>query len=212
MKFPSLSAMSALTGAEIIPGTQGGVDKRTTALDIAKLTTGKTALRVQAREMSPSASGGCAALATIATSANHPDVQSLDFDPTTEEYAQFSISMPKRWDLGTITWRPRWSHAATVTNFKTAWALQALAVSDGDAIDAAFGTAVQVNDTGGVTNDLYVGPESSAVTIAGTPAAGDTVFFRVYRVAADGTNDTLTIDARLHGIDLFITTNAVNDA
>ncbi len=37
MKFPSLPAASALTGAEIIPGTQGGVDKRTTAQAIADL-------------------------------------------------------------------------------------------------------------------------------------------------------------------------------
>ena len=37
MKFPSLPAASTLDGTEIIPGTQGGVDKRTTAQAIANL-------------------------------------------------------------------------------------------------------------------------------------------------------------------------------
>lgn len=37
MKFPNLSPMTALTGAEVIPGTQGATDGRTTAADIAKL-------------------------------------------------------------------------------------------------------------------------------------------------------------------------------
>lgn len=35
--FPGLSPMTALTGAEIIPGTQGGLDKRTTTGAIADL-------------------------------------------------------------------------------------------------------------------------------------------------------------------------------
>jgi hypothetical protein len=55
-----------------------------------------------------------------------------------------------------------------------------------------------------------VGPESSAITIAGTPAAGDVVFFRIFRKAADG-SDTLAVDARLHAIWLTITTTAETD-
>lgn len=35
MKFPSLPAASALTGVEVVPMTQGGVDKRSTAQAIA---------------------------------------------------------------------------------------------------------------------------------------------------------------------------------
>ena len=96
-------------------------------------------------------------------------------------------------------------------HFGAAWSLAGLAVSDDDALDAAFGTAVVVTDTGGTTNDLYRTVESGAVTIAGSPAALDTVFFQVARVPSDAA-DTLAIDARLHGIVLFITTDAGNDA
>ena len=37
MKFPNLPAMTTLTGAEIVPGTQSGVDGRTTSQAIANL-------------------------------------------------------------------------------------------------------------------------------------------------------------------------------
>ncbi len=174
-------------------------------------TTGKHAIYIAAAAMSPSATGGCAALATIATSANRPDIQSLDFDATTAEYAQFSFAMPKSWNEGTVTFRAHWSHASTTTNFGVAWELQALAVSDDDTVDAAYGTAVAVTDTGGTTSDLYITAESSAITIAGTPAAEDMVFFRIARNPANG-SDTMAIDARLHGVTVYITTDAETDA
>ena len=174
-------------------------------------TSGKHEIPILAAAMRPSAAGGCAQLAVVASAANQPDIVTLDFDPTTEEYAQFAIPMPKSWNLGTVTFRPVWSHPATTTNFGTVWALQAIALSNDDAIAQAYGTAQTSTDTGGTTNDVYVGPESSAITIAGTPAVGDVVFFRMYRKAADG-SDTLAVDARLHGIWLTISTTAENDA
>ena len=166
---------------------------------------------VMAGSMQPSASGGSGVLTNVATSANQPDILTLNFHQTTQQHAQFSIPFPKRWDRGTITARFRWSHASTTTNFGCVWGIQAVAVSDNEAINQAYGTAVEVTDTGGTANRLYVSSETSAMTVAGTPADGDTVFFRVYRKAADAA-DTLAIVSRLHGVDLFITTNAENDA
>ena len=172
---------------------------------------GRHAVYVPAAGMSPSATGGCAALATIASAANQPDIQTLDFDASTQEFAQFSFRMPKSWDEGTVTFVPVWSHAATTTNFGVVWDLQAVAVSDDDAIAVAFGTAQTSADTGGTTNDVYMGPESAAITVGGTPQPEDMVFFRVSRVVGDG-SDNMAIDARLHGITVYITTNAENDA
>lgn len=174
-------------------------------------TAGKHAIYIAAASMTPSATGGCAALATIATAANQPDIQTLDFDATTEEYAQFSAVMPKSWNEGTITFRAHWSHASTTTNFGVAWKLQAVAVGDDDAIAVAYGTAVAITDTGGTTNKLYTAPESSAITVAGTPQAEDMVFFRVFREPSNG-SDTMAIDARLHGVTVYITTDADTDA
>jgi hypothetical protein len=171
---------------------------------------GTHAVWIAAGSMSPSATGGCAALATIASAANQPDIQTLDFDTTTQEYAQFSLRMPESWDEGTVTFKPVWSHAAA-TSFGVVWDCQAVALSDDDAIAVAFGTAQTSTDTGGTTNDLYIGPTSSAITVAGTPQPGDVVQFRVSRVTGNG-SDTLDVDARLHGIVVFLTTNAATDA
>ena len=172
---------------------------------------GRHSIWVPARLMAPSASGGCAALATVATAANQPDIESLYFDTTTQEFAQFAVAMPKRWNLGTVTFVPIWSHAATTVNFGVVWQLQGLARGDDDLIQSAYGTAVTSTDTGGTTNDLYAGPESAAITIGGTPAAEDVVFFRIGRVPANG-SDTLAIDARLHGVRIYVNTIAENDA
>lgn len=154
---------------------------------------------IPAGAITPSVTGGCQSLTTIASAANQPDIQTLNFDATTQEYAQFSLAPPSNWSAGTVTFEPVWSHPSTTTNFGVVWDLQAVAVSNDDAIAVAFGTAQTSTDTGGTTDDLYTGPASSAITIAGTPTAGDMVFFRISRVTGNG-SDTMAVDARLHGV------------
>lgn len=172
--------------------------------------TGKQCVPVSAAAMTPNTTNGAAA-GTVETTTNKNMFVTLDYDPTTSESAQFSIPMPDSWDEGTITFKPIWSHPATTTNFGVAWELSAVAVSDGDPGDVAFGTGQTSIDTGGTTDDIYIGPESAAITIGGTPAEGDFVMFKFSRLPANG-SDTLAVDARLHGIKLFITTNEGSDA
>jgi hypothetical protein len=118
--------------------------------------------------------------------------------------------MPKSWNRGTLTAAFVWSHATTDTNFDVAFGLQAVAISDGDSADAAFGTAVTVSDTGGTTNTIYISPTTAAITVGGTPAARDYVNFQVFRSTADA-GDTMAIDARLHGVHVYYTTNVATD-
>lgn len=171
---------------------------------------GKQTVWMPAAAMTPRTTNG-AASGTVETTTNKVMLGTLDFDTTTQEFAQFSIRMPKGWNESTVTFQAVWSHAATATNFGVAWALQAFAFSDDDAADQAFGTEQVVTDTGGTTNDIYITAESSAITVGGTPAEGDWVVFQVKRVPSNG-SDTMAIDARLHGISLFYTTNANTDA
>lgn len=174
-------------------------------------TIGRHMLPIQAANMMPATSSPCGTLAQINPGAGgQPDFSYLPFDATTVEYAVFSIEMPESWDEGTVTFIPVWSHGATATNFGVVWQLQAVAVSNDDTLLISFGTAQSSTDTGGTTDDLYKGPESSAITIAGTPSAGDTVYFRLNRLPTDAA-DTLAIDARLHGIRLYFTTAAETD-
>jgi hypothetical protein len=136
-------------------------------------------------------------------------LKTLDFDATTAESAQFTVRMPKSYDLGTVTAQPIWKHASTSTNFGVVWDVAAGAYSDGED-PTTFGTAITSTDTGGTTNRIYAAPVTAAITIANTPAAGDWVVFRVRRAPSNG-SDTMAIDAGLIGLVLFFTSNAAND-
>ncbi len=147
----------------------------------------------------------------VETATNKVNLRTLDFDATTQEFAQFAVKMPKGWDEGTVKARFVWKHAATTTNFGVVWNCAGLARSDNDAADTAFGTAQQVADTGGTTNNVYITGLTPAITIGGTPAEGDTVWFQIARVPADG-SDTLAIDAGLLGVEIAYTVNNLSDA
>jgi hypothetical protein len=172
--------------------------------------TGKHAVPIPATGMYTATTNGAAAGATE-TSTNAVMIKTWDFDTATDEYVQFQIPMPKSWNESTITAKFYWSHASTTTNFGVSWGIQATAFGDSDALDASWGTGVVVDDTGGTTDDMFVTAESSSITIGGSPASEDIVIFRVYRDVSD-TNDTMAIDARLHGVTLYFTTDAGNDA
>jgi hypothetical protein len=191
----------------------GGTGASTAAAALANLTArgqGKETIWIPASAMTPRISNGPSS-GTVEMSTNKNMFKTLDFDTAIQEFAQFEVFLPKSWNLGTVTFQPMWSHASTATNFGVAWGLAGAARSDNDAGDVAFGAATTSVDTGGTTNNIYLAPESGAITIAGTPAAGDTVQFQLNRTVADA-GDTMAIDARLHGIRLFFTTNAATDA
>lgn len=202
-------AITSGTGVDVSNGN-GVAGNPTLSLNATYNPVGKQPIYIPAAAMVSRTTNG-AASGTAEMTTNKQMVKTLDFDTTTQEFAQFSIRMPKAWNESTVTFIPVWSHAATTTNFGVVWALEAVAISNDDTLDASWGTAGTSTDTGGTTNDLYDGPESSAITIGGTPAEGDTVYFQVKRNVSDG-SDTMAIDARLHGILLYITTNAATDA
>lgn len=215
------AASGAITGSGLTMSTArmlarttastGAVEELTAAQGRTFLgVVGKQAIFIPASAMVSRTTNGAAA-GTAEMSTNKNMFATLDFDTTTQEFAQFAWCMPSSWDEGTVTFIPVWSHPSTTTNFGVVFQLAGVAISNDDAGDVAFGTAQTSTDTGGTTNDIYKGPESSAITIAGSPAAGDYVMFQVARVPANG-SDTMAVDARLHGIVLFITTNDTVDS
>jgi hypothetical protein len=169
---------------------------------------GKQTIWIPAGSLTSRTTNGAAAGLTESTT-NKIMQPSLDFDATTQEFAQFSVAFPKSWDESTVTAQFFWT-ASTGTG-TVVWGLQGVAISDDDALDAEFGTAIEVSDALLATGDLHVTAETSAITIAGTPAAGDICFFQVYRDPADA-SDSFSADAKLLGIKLYYTTDAVNDA
>lgn len=179
---------------------------------VAQLDTrGKQAIFIHPNAMFIPAAGNVAARGQVASGSGMPDIVSVDFDPSTQENIQFNFVPPKKWNAGTITYVAHWSHGATTTNFGVAIGLQAACAGNDDVIGLSWGSSVVVTDTGGTTDDLYTTAESGALTIAGTPAKDDMVFFRCFRQVANGA-DTLAVDMRLMGITLFFTTDASTDA
>jgi len=147
----------------------------------------------------------------VETTATRPDMKVLDFDAGTDEFAQFSVAFPKSWNEGTITYQVFWAPASTNTG-NCIFGLQGVAVGDGDTIDIAYGTAINITDAGiGTVEDQQVSPVSSAVTIAGSPAVDQQTYFQLFRDANAG-GDTFSADARVLGIKIFFTTDAANDA
>tara|TARA_Y100001954_G_scaffold238295_1_gene305218 strand:+ start:1891 stop:3132 length:1242 start_codon:yes stop_codon:yes gene_type:complete len=146
----------------------------------------------------------------VETTATRPDMKVLDFDKDTDEFAQFSIAMPKSWNEGTLTYQVYWTPGSTNTG-DCIFGLQAVACADSDTIDVAYGTAVNVTDAGiGTVEDQQISSESGAVTVAGSPAAGELTYFQLFRDANAG-GDTFTADARVLGVKIFFTTDAAND-
>ena len=159
---------------------------------------------IPASAMSPTYTSGCSFLIKTETTATRPDINGLYFDDTAIEYAQFDLVFPDGWNEGTITVKVHWTAlAGTMTNV-VSWKIQAVALSNDDTIDVAFGTAVEITDAAIAVEDEHITAESGAITIGGTPAKTDRIAFQIYRDPTDG-DDNFDDDAILLGVELFYT-------
>ena|SRR3990167_9729510 len=154
---------------------------------------------IPAEAMNPTTTAGCASLAKIEAGTNDVDYWVLDFDTSTAESCFFTIRMPDNWDSTTVTFVFIWTNASGLTTETVVFGIKGRAYADSDAIDQAYGTEVTTTDTWLAQNDIHLSPESSAVTLAGTPAAGQWCQFKITRKVA---SDDLTGDARLIGVRL----------
>jgi len=193
-------------GININPKGTGVLRSGTAAIKIA----GKETMWVPASAMYPSTTNPAEA-AQVETTALRPDMKVMDFADTADDHAQFSVAFPKSWNEGTITYQCYWTPSTTNTG-DCIFGLQGVSCGDGDTIDVAYGTAVNITDAGiGTVEDQQVSAESSAVTIAGSPAVDQQTYFQIFRDANAG-GDTFTGVARLLGVKIFFTTDAANDA
>jgi hypothetical protein len=180
-----------------------------TDTEIRTAASGKQTIYVSRSAMFPAKTAGAVA-GQIETTAGRPDIYTLDFVNTSDTYAQFEMAFPKQWDEGTVSFKAFWSSSATDTD-GVSWALQAVAVSDGDSINVAYGTAVVVDDANqSIANLLLITDESGTITIGGSPAEGDLVYFQIFRDVSDA-NDTAAEDARLRGVQVFWTNDTTID-
>lgn len=159
---------------------------------------GSSNVFVSASAMIPRVTNG-AAVNSSETTTNDVNYDTLDFDPTTSEGAQFWLTLPNNWNAGTVTFTPFWTADGGAGT--AIFTLAGRSFANDDALDTAFGTLQSSTDTLIAAGDMHIGPASAAITIAGTPANGVPVCFQVTRDVAD----TLNADARLIGIQISYT-------
>lgn len=148
--------------------------------------------------MFPATTSGAEAGQYEATT-NKNNIKYLAFDNSSDEYAHFSIPSPLYWDASTITAKFYWTTESGSSAQTVEWGIQAVATADNDTLDVAYGTAQTVSDTWIANNDQHTTSATSAITIAGSPAAGEYIDFRIFR---DVSEDDLGGDAWLLGVQI----------
>ena len=150
-----------------------------------------------------------AAYASRELATNDIMVSSFNFDTTTAEKAQFNWATPANWDAGTIRFKLYWTTTGGGSAETIDFDLAGVAFANDDAMDSAVGTAANVSDTWIADDDLHVTSYSSAITIAGSPVAGELVVFQLSR---DVATDTLGVDAEVLGVLIEYSTDASNSS
>lgn len=136
---------------------------------------------------------------TTEKATNYIDSDVYLFDGATQEYVQFKFAFPDWWNLGTIKAKFFWEPASGASpGDGVVWGIRAGARSNDDAIDVALGTEVEAADVVLAVGDLHVSPVVS-MTVGGSPALGDLVWFQITRVVGSG-SDNMTEDAHLLGV------------
>jgi hypothetical protein len=152
----------------------------------------------------PSLTNGCQPPQSAQTTTNQVNFYYLGFvDGATTLYANWALPMPSDYNGGTITAKFYWAAPSVSTN-SVVWGLQARAYADSQLLDQAYGTAQEVTDANQANDDVNISAATAAITIGGTPAAGNFVQFRAYRNPA-AAGDTLAATAELLSIHITYT-------
>lgn len=155
---------------------------------------------LSAAGMWPSTSQGASPNSKVESPANKVNVYVIDFaEAANPLYAEATFGMPVDWDGGSIVASFYWTLVSGATDH-VVWGLQGRSIGQGEDLDQAWGAAQEVVGVGSGAPDqvLRSGP-TPAITLGGTPSAGELAQLRVYR---DPTNpsDDLAGTARLLGV------------
>jgi hypothetical protein len=162
-------------------------------------------LYVPANAMWPRLTGGCGLLTQSEMATSVVNIQTLDFDQTTQEFAQFTIALPRNWNNGTVTFKVYWT--AISGSGGVVWGFKGGAYSDADVLTTALGTEQVIADTFLAANQVHISGSTPALTLAGSPQDADFLAFQISRNPADA-SDTLNADAKLLGVVVTLTTDS----
>lgn len=231
LSISQLPAAAALTGPELLPAVQGGATVRASVADLraglaatahahapgdvtglpaalaATRGFGRRTLWIPAAAMTASPLDG-AVPGSFETVDHGVVLRFLGFDRDIEQTAQALLALPKAWDGGDLAVQPLWTASGGTGD--VLWAIDALGLEDGEALDAIGGVAVMVADTLTTADALHVADESAPLVVDGAPTPSGLVLLTIARAASD-TADTLDADARLLGLRVFYCVDAASD-
>lgn len=145
---------------------------------------------------------GCTDPTQTETSTNKINYFPAVFADDADDYWQVGpIITPENWDGGTITFSYSWIADSDTTSGGVSIDGACVSIADDEALDSAFGTAVEVSDDWTAAGDYLASAESSAITCAGA-GAGELMYFQLFRDVDDadddlagGTNDNFNLIA-----------------
>lgn len=169
---------------------EGGID------DVNRLLAQE--VTVFARDMLPTATGGCSALTVLEFGTGQPNVHALLFDPTTDESADFHVTLPFSWAGKAFKAYVYFTQETTATTYGVVWELAANCTGDDESIILDFETGSLITESR-VTRPgkLYITALSDAIPISRQlNRDGDLCSLRLYRRPSNS-SDNLDIDAAL---------------
>lgn len=177
---------------------EGGVD------DVNRLLAQE--VTVFARDMLPTATGGCSALTVLEFGTTQPNVHALLFDPTTDESADFHVTLPFSWAGKAFKAYVYFTQETSATSYGVVWELAANCTGDDENIALDFDTGAIITESR-VTRagKLYITALSDAIPISSQlNRDGDLCSLRIYRRPSN-TSDNLDVDAALIAVRFALT-------
>jgi len=152
---------------------------------------------ISARSMEPGLSHPCEDLITDESSGTDTKIIGLPFEPGQAGDAEISFIMPTDWDGGTITAKFFWTVLSGESNSGTSvvWMLSGRSFGNDEDLHTNVGSSQSVTDDWIANEDLHITSSTNAVTLAGTPAAGERVTLKVSRQGSG--DDDLPVQAIL---------------
>lgn len=162
-----------------------------------------SAMRIRVATTSPALGAATASAMKSAATNGLNTMESKLFAGNADQAVQMKTRMSSAWDRGTITAVPTYGIDSGTVAGSVVWEVSAVAMGSGDSANAAQGGAQASLHTPGALYTIYDGPETAAITVAGSPQAGDIVNVEVKRRASSNTSDTCTLAAHLLAVAVF---------
>ena len=154
---------------------------------------------IPASAFRPQANDPAAGLTTREFGANNTNVEVMEFTDVADSSAYVNFIMPEDWNLGTFILRYYWfreDDEATPESKTISFDFSAVSFSNFVAIGSvSYSTPITLADTSDASaaeDKCNISGQSTAITVQGTPAAGDWINLRITDDVTDSTTSGST--------------------